>query len=57
MQNLCIYRKTGEFMYLPGPLVPGVDQFSNSNIHVLDQLILQTKTDLKSLTTHLLSTI
>jgi len=45
-----IYRKTPI-------LVPGVDPFSNANIHVLDQLILETKTDLKSLTTHLLSTI
>jgi hypothetical protein len=38
-------------------LVPGEGQFSNANFYVLDQLIEETKTDLKSSISPLLSPI
>ncbi len=38
-------------------LSTGVGQFSNENIYVLDQLIVETKTDLKSPISPLLSPI
>jgi len=43
-------------MYRKTPLlVPGVGQFSNANFYVLDQLIGETNTDLKSSISLLLS--